>query len=406
MNFPSAPMKIDRTAPAVEQGYFLRRIGDVYDALSVDPMLVIVISALVSFGIVMVASSSISFADHAYGDPWFFLRKHLVYLLIGLTGAVVIGAIPLSLWRQYGWVMLVGAVILLALVLVPGLGKSVNGSQRWLRLGPINIQASEVAKFCCVIFFASYFSKWQFKVSQNWRGVVKPLGVLMVVAFLILLEPDFGSTFVLVTTVLAMMFIAGIKLWQCLLLGLMAGGGFAALAVLTPWRLKRLQTFLNPWADQFDSGYQLTQSLIGFGRGEWFGMGLGNSIQKLFFLPEAHTDFIFSIIAEEFGLIGSLLVMGLFVVFIVKAFVLSRQAINRDNSFASYAAFGIGVMFAAQVIINVGVASGFLPTKGLTLPFISYGGSSLVVCCLFVGLLLRIQKELQPTLTPVLGAKT
>jgi cell division protein FtsW len=252
-----------------------------------------------------------------------------------------------------------------------------------------------------LIFFASFLSKWHEQIkTTNWQ-VIKPLGALAVVALLILAEPDLGTTAVICISVMAMMFLAGIKIWQCSIMATFAGGAFYALIIFTPWRLERLRTFLNPWEYQFDQGYQLSQSLIGFGRGEWLGLGLGRSIQKLSFLPEAHTDFIFAIVAEEFGFIGALVVLCLFSLLVVKAFVLARRAIQQDKDFACYAASGIGVMFACQVFINIGVASGMLPTKGLTLPFISYGGSSLIVSLMMIGLMIRIQKELQVKLKPI-----
>ncbi len=368
------------------------RMPQVASGFLADKSLLALVLVLLSFGMVMVSSASISFADQHYNDPWFFARRHLVFAVMGIFAALIVAMVPLSLWKDYGWVVLIISIALLVLVLL--IGTEVNSGRRWIRIGPINIQASELAKFCSLVFFASYFAKWQGKIKEKSSAVIKPMGVLTVIAALILMEPDLGSTVVLVTAVLAMMFIAGIRLWQCLIVAISAGGIFSYLVFATPWRLTRFKTFLDPWADQYSNGYQLSQSLIGFGRGEWFGLGLGNSIQKLFFLPEAHTDFIFSIVAEEFGFIGALIIVALFVALIFKAFALAKRAINQDSAFACYIAFGVGVMLACQAFINIGVASGFLPTKGLTLPFISYGGSSLIVTMMFMGLLIRVQKEL------------
>lgn len=375
-----------------------------FTGLLADRTLLLLILALLSFGAVMVTSASVNQAALAFSgidDPWYFAKRHLVFLVLSVAACAVVASVPLALWRRYGWVMLLAAVIVLIMVLIPGVGTEVKGSRRWLRLGPINLQASELAKFCCVVFFASYLSKWHQSLKQENLAILKPLGVLLLVAGLILAQPDLGSTVVLVTTVMAMMFVAGIKLWQLLLLVLLAGGAFVSLILPVSYRMARLKAYLDPWADQYGSGYQLVQSLIGFGRGDWLGEGLGNSIQKQFFLPEAHTDFIFAIIAEEFGFVGAVLVIALLSALIVKAFMLAKRAIYQDQDFACFAAYGVGVLLGCQVFINVGVASGLLPTKGLTLPFISYGGSSLLVTMMLMGLLIRVQKELQVSLKPM-----
>ncbi|TQV79424.1 putative lipid II flippase FtsW [Exilibacterium tricleocarpae] len=361
----------------------------------VDLELVAIIAALLTIGIVMVASASVGFADSVYGDPWFFVKRHAIYLLLGGLGGALVAAVPPVVWRDYGWVLLLLALLLLVLVLVPGLGRRVNGSQRWLIFGPITVQASEVAKFSAVVFFAGYLARRQLELRGGWSGIVKPTLLVAVIVFLLLLEPDFGSAVVICATVVAMMFLAGVKMWQFGLLTLLGGCGLALIAILSPYRMQRLITFLDPWADQFNSGYQLTQSLIAFGRGEWLGVGLGNSVQKLFYLPEAHTDFIFAIVAEEFGLIGCTLLIGLFVGLVFKVLDIARRAIVAGDAFASFAAFGIAILIGGQTFINIGVASGLLPTKGLTLPFISYGGSSLIVCCALMAFLLRLDWELR-----------
>lgn len=361
----------------------------------VDWGLVLTVAALLTFGLVMVASASIGFADSVYGDPWFFVKRHLVYLLLGCLGGALVAAIPAAVWRDYGWALLLLALLLLVLVLVPGLGRRVNGSQRWLVFGPITVQAAEVVKFCGIVFFAGYLARCQLQLRSSWRSIVKPVALVGLIVVLLLMQPDFGSAVVFSATVVAMMFLAGVRLWQFGLLTLLAGGGLVMMALLSPYRLQRLVTFLDPWADQFNSGYQLTQSLIAFGRGEWLGVGLGNSLQKLFYLPEAHTDFIFAIVAEEFGLIGCAALIGLFATLVVKALGIARKAIVAGDAFASFVAFGIAALVGGQTFINIGVSCGLLPTKGLTLPFISYGGSSLVVSCALMALLLRLDWELR-----------
>lgn len=361
----------------------------------IDWTLICLWFALMSIGLVMVSSASVSFAEAVYRDAWFFGTRHFVFMLMGLMLAAFVVCVPMSVWQRYSGHLLLIAIFLLVIVLIPGIGKKVNGSQRWLNFGLINVQVSEVAKFCAVVFFASFFARRYQELNQGWQGFLKSVMVVGVMAGLLLLEPDFGGTVVLAATIFALMFIAGVKLLHFMLLILGGAGSLAMVAIFSPYRMQRLVTFLDPWADQYDTGYQLTQSLIGFGRGEWFGLGLGNSLQKLFFLPEAHTDFIFAIIAEEFGLIGALIVIGLFVVLIWQIIQCARENLAAGKIFPALACFGIGVLFALQVFINIGVASGLLPTKGLTLPFISYGGSSLLICSVLIGFVLRAQWELK-----------
>lgn len=352
--------------------------------------------ALLSIGLVMVSSASISFSaasGYTHNDGWYFAKRHGIYLLMGLFLAAFVVTIPISLWEKYAGHFLLVTLLLLVVVLIPGIGRQVNGSRRWLNLGVIMVQASEVAKVCAIIFFASFFSRRFQELHFGWQGFLKPMSIIGIMVFLLLLEPDFGSSVVLCATVISMMFIAGVRMFHFLLLIGVAVSGMAAIAILSPYRMRRLITFLDPWADQFNSGYQLTQSLIGFGRGEWFGLGLGNGLQKLFFLPEAHTDFIFAIVAEEFGLIGATLVIAVFVALIVRVLMVAKNNFARGKMFAALATFGVGILFTFQVFINVGVSSGLLPTKGLTLPFISYGGSSLLICCVLMGFVIRAQWE-------------
>jgi cell division protein FtsW len=357
--------------------------------------------ALMSVGLIMVASASISFAALTYNDAWFFAKRHAIYMLMGIVLAMFVVCVPMSVWQRYSGHFLLITFFLLVIVLIPGIGKKVNGSQRWFGLGVISIQVSEIAKFCAVVFFASFFARRYQELHFGWQGFLKPLMVVGVFVGLLLLEPDFGSSVVLSATVFSMMFIAGVRMLHFMLLIIIGVGGMASVAILSPYRMQRLITFLDPWADQFNTGYQLTQSLIGFGRGEWFGLGLGNSLQKLFFLPEAHTDFIFAIIAEEFGLIGAIVLLGLFAALIMRIFTIAKQNLAAGKMFPALAAFGIAILFSFQVFINMGVSSGLLPTKGLTLPFISYGGSSLLICCVLLAFVMRVQWELAGFTPPV-----
>ena len=359
-----------------------------------DRTLLLATLAIATIGVVMICSASISFADHSYGDAFYYLKRHLIFLAAGLAVAVVFLAVPSRVWYRYGVPLLFLALLLLVAVLIPGIGRKVNGSQRWIPLGPINLQVSELAKFVVILFVAGYLERHQRQLRMQWKGFVKPVAVLALIVFLLLLEPDFGSAVVISGTVLGMLFIAGVRLWQFSALLLLGVSGLAGIALMSPYRVQRLVTFLDPWADQFDTGYQLIQSLIAFGRGEWFGVGLGNSVQKLFYLPEAHTDFVFAIYAEEFGLVGVAGVIGLYVLLVSRVLHVARRALGRQDWFAAYSCFGIAMLVAGQTFINIGVTSGLLPTKGLTLPFISYGGSSLLICSGMIALVLRISREM------------
>lgn len=362
---------------------------------TLDAGFVLAVATLMTIGLITVASSSLDFAGERFTDPWLFVKKQSIFLLLGCLGGLVIITVPMSVWNRYSGLFLILGLFLLTLVLVPGIGKTVNGSRRWLSLGPVSMQASEMAKFCLIIYFASYLARRHEELRTRWSGFFKMVFIIGLVVLLLLLEPDFGSSVVIAVTVGAMMFVAGVPLFRFLLLAAAGLAGLVSMAVLSPYRWERLVAFMDPWSRQFDSGYQLVQSLIAFGRGEWFGLGLGNSIQKLFFLPEAHTDFVFAIFAEEFGLIGALFLIGLYGFFIYKIIGLARLASEKGELFSSYIAFGIAILLALQVFINMGVAAGLLPTKGLTLPFLSYGGSSLLITCALVALILRIDMELK-----------
>ncbi|MCW8125624.1 putative lipid II flippase FtsW [Microbulbifer halophilus] len=360
----------------------------------VDWVLPFCVLALVSIGVVMVASASIAFAADIYGDPWYFLKRHLVFLAVGAGAALVVSQIPLSAWSKLSWPLLLFCCLLLVAVLVPGIGHEVNGSRRWLTFAGFTVQPAEVAKFCLLVFFASFLTRRNRQL-HHWSSFMVPVVILGLVALLLLAQPDFGSVVVISGTLLAMVFLAGARLPHTFLLVGLAASALALLALMSPYRLQRLTTFLDPWRDQFAGGYQLTQSLIAFGRGEWFGVGLGNSVQKLFYLPEAHTDFIFAILSEEWGMAGGMVVIGLFAALTWSLLRLVRDALAQEKFFAALLAFGIAVLLAGQAFVNMGVASGLLPTKGLTLPFVSSGGSSLVICCALFALALRLQAELR-----------
>ncbi|WP_177412407.1 putative lipid II flippase FtsW [Pseudomonas cavernicola] len=348
---------------------------------------------LLGLGLVMITSASSEVAAVQSGNPLYHMIRHLVYIVIGIGAAGLMMIIPLATWQRMGWMLLVAAFGLLVLVLVPGIGREVNGSMRWIGFGLFNVQPSELAKVFVVIFLAGYLVRRQEEVRESWMGFFKPFIVLLPMAGLLLMEPDFGATVVMMGAAAAMLFLGGVGLFRFSLMVALAVGAVFVLVQAQPYRMARLVTFTDPWADQFGSGYQLTQALIAFGRGEWLGVGLGNSIQKQFYLPEAHTDFVFAVLAEELGLVGALATVGLFVFVSVRALYIGLWAEKAKQFFAAYVAYGLAFLWIGQFLINIGVNVGLLPTKGLTLPFLSYGGSSLVICCACLGLLLRIEWE-------------
>ena len=358
-----------------------------------DRYLLLATITLLVFGLLMVASTSIVIAERLYHQPFHFLFRQLAYLVLGVMLGIFVFRMEIKFWQHLGIVLLFLSFVLLILVLVPKLGREVNGSMRWLGIGPFGMQVSEFAKVAVIIYLADYLVRHDREVRTRISGFLKPLCLLGVTAILLLREPDFGASSVIIVTSLGMLFLAGVRIWQ---FAVLFGGVVAALAVIaisSPYRMLRLTSFLNPWASQFDSGYQLTQSLIAFGRGGWFGVGLGDSVQKLFYLPEAHTDFLFAVLTEELGLVGGIVVLILFAIVVGRALAIGRKAYSENRHFGAYLAYGFGIEIALQVLINIGVNAGVLPTKGLTLPFMSYGGSSLLMMCMMVAILLRIDYE-------------
>ena len=362
-----------------------------------DQVTLLAVAGIVLLGLVMVTSASISVADRQMHEPLHYLQRQSIGLMLGILAAGVMMSVPSDVWERMAMPLLLVAFVLLVVVLIPGLGHEVNGSRRWLRLGFMNFQASEMARVLLLTYLSSYVVRRQAELKDELKGFLKPLGVLMGAALLLLIEPDFGAATVLMATGLGVLFLAGVKLRHFLALVTLAASGMAVIAVTSAYRLKRLTTFLDPWADPFNSGFQLTQSLIAIGRGEMFGVGLGSSVQKLFYLPEAHTDFVFAVLAEELGLVGVLVTLALFMVLVWRAFRISRLAAEAGLAFQAYCAAGFGIWLGLQTFINVGVNMGMLPTKGLTLPLMSFGSSSLLVTLGWLGLLLRINHEAHVT---------
>lgn len=358
-------------------------------------LLIAIIIFLLSTGLVMIMSASLEVATGLTGNPFHFVSRHAIYLLIGAFLATLVYQIPLERLASMGGALLLVGVLLLFLVFTPGLGHEVNGSRRWLKVGPITIQASELTKLFVLIYLSGYLVRRQNEVRHHWRGILKPLLILFFIGLLLLAEPDFGAFVVISFACMGMIFLSGVKLSRFALIVGVAILCAAVLAVLEPYRLQRVLSFINPWDFKYSSGYQLTQSLIAFGRGEWFGVGLGESVQKLFYLPEAHTDFVLAVLAEELGLVGVLVVSSCFLMITLIAFRFGFQAEQKHLDFYAYLAYGIGLSIGIQAFVNIGVNIGILPTKGLTLPLVSYGGSSLVVSMVMIAILLKIERELR-----------
>ena len=360
-----------------------------------DPLLIGPALALISVGLVAIASASIEYGDWHFSNPWHHSIRHGIYLGIATVTALIVYRVPLEVWQRTSGAWLLLAFVLLLLVLVPGIGRNVNGSQRWLPIGPLTLQPSEVAKFALVLYMSGFLVRHNELVRTHWQGLAKPVLVLALVAFLLLLEPDFGATVICAGTIFGMLFLAGARLHYVVMLITVAVGALALMVFSAPYRLARLTAYTDPWQDPYGSGFQLIQSLIAFGRGEWIGVGLGNSIQKLFYLPEAHTDFVFSIWAEETGLVGSVSLIFLYCLLVGRILQVGWRSEQQGQPFAGYVCYGVALIFSGQAFVNMGVSSGLLPTKGLTLPFISYGGSSLIVSFVMLAVVLRVEQVLR-----------
>lgn len=358
-----------------------------------DTVLLLAAMAILLLGFVMVASASLHLGEKMANDSFYFLKHQAVHIAIGCVTGLAVVQVKLETWEKWSVWLFIAGLVMLVVVLIPGVGKVVNGSSRWISILGLRIQVSEIFKLIAVIFMAGYIERQLQVVRTSAQGMIRPLGMLSVAAVLLLKEPDFGATAVIMTTALGMLFLAGARLWIFgLLLGLLVGIG-VTLVMTAEYRLKRVLSFVDPWQDPLDTGFQLTQALIAFGRGEWAGVGLGSSVQKLFYLPEAHTDFLFSIIGEELGLLGTSTVILLFMIVVWRAFTIGQLAERAGIRFAAFMAYGIGIWFGLQSFINMGVNMGLLPTKGLTLPLMSYGGGSMMVMCAALALLFRIRNE-------------
>lgn len=351
------------------------------------------VGVLAALGMVMVHSASVDYAARTTGQSLYFLLRHAAYLALGAIALALVVRTRVRWWEAAGPYLLLIGIALLVLVLVPGVGLQVNGSQRWLRLGMINVQPSELMKLFMVVYVAGYLVRKQEELGKFTTGILMIGVVVAVIGVLLLQEPDLGSVVVICLTVVTMLFLGGVRFGHFMLVVGAGIGGMVALTLIAPYRMNRVTSFLDPWADPYNTGFQLVQALIAFGRGEWFGVGLGASVQKLSYLPAAHTDFLLAVIAEELGFIGVLTVIALVGIIIVRAFAIARQAEAAGHTYGARLAEGIGMLLGGQAMINIGVNMGMLPTKGLTLPFVSYGGSSTIVSFVAVGLLLLVERE-------------
>ncbi|HEX6993177.1 MAG TPA: putative lipid II flippase FtsW [Gammaproteobacteria bacterium] len=362
--------------------------------VAIDPPLVAAAVGLAVIGTIMVGSASISIADNATGEPFYYLTRHLGALAIGAAAFALVAVLPVETWYRMSGLCALAAIALLVMPLVPSIGDSAKGASRWIAVGPVTLQPSEPARLALLLYVASYCVRHHADLTSRFIGFLKPLVVIGIAAVLLLEEPDFGAVVVLSGTTLGILFVGGARLRDVLFSVGTVGAVFTALAISSPYRRERLMSFWRPFDDAYDSGFQLVQSLIAIGRGDWFGVGLGESVQKLFYLPEAHTDFVFAVLAEELGLVGSTLVIALFAVLVYRAISIGQRSFAAGLPFHGLVALGIGMTLGVQAFINIGVNTGILPTKGLTLPLLSYGRSSIVVTLAALGLLFRIHHEL------------
>ena len=360
---------------------------------TIDKLLLTSVVGIVILGLIMVASASIDISEKQFGSPFHFLVRQMIFLFFALVIARFILRTPMEKIAAFSPNIFIVGLVFLIIVLIPHVGRSINGSSRWIGIGPIGLQVSEFAKLATILYLSGYLVRQNAQIQQHISGFIRPLCVLGIVVLLLLKEPDFGAAVVIISTAMAMMLLAGMRIRYFILLLAGVAGIFTLLAIESPYRLLRITSFLHPWVNQYGSGYQLTQALIAFGNGGFWGVGLGGSIQKLFYLPEAQTDFLFAVLSEELGLVGITCVFILYSLLVIRSLVIAKKAHYCGDYYSSYVAFGIGIWLGLQFLINVGVNAGVLPTKGLTLPLMSYGGSSLLIDICAIAILFRIDYE-------------
>tara|TARA_B100001113_G_scaffold348465_1_gene342358 strand:- start:1730 stop:2899 length:1170 start_codon:yes stop_codon:yes gene_type:complete len=364
-----------------------------FDYSKIDFILLSLFSVLSFSGLLILASASVHFSDSIYGNPSAIFNRQLFYFFLGLFGLLIFFILPLNFWIAYDRLFITLGFILLLLVFVPGIGFEVNGANRWIRVAGFGLQPSEIMKFLSILYVSCYSVRRIKEIQSHWIGFFRPAIIIVSIISIILIQPDLGSSAVIFASVLGVLFVAGVKIKQFFIVAFLGFVAVTLMIVFVPWRWERIISFIDPWSDPWGSGYQLTLSLMSIGRGDWFGVGLGQGLMKMGYLPDAHTDFIFSVIVEEMGILGGFTIVSLLFGLSFRIFFIGRESLLRKNFFGFYFSYGVALLLGLHTFINVGVACGLLPTKGLTLPLISAGGTNLIIVCLMIGLILRIDYE-------------
>ena len=364
-----------------------------FDFSKLDFVLVTLFLVLGFFGLLILSSASAHFSDSIYGNPSAIFNRQFFYFILGIIGLFACFLVPLNFWSSYDRLFITFGILLLFLVFIPGIGIEVNGANRWIRIAGFGLQPSEIMKFLSILYISCYSVRRIKEIQTHWLGFFRPALIIVSIISIILIQPDLGSSAVIFISVLGVLFVAGVKIQQFLVVALLGVFAITMMIIFVPWRWERIISFIDPWSDPWGSGYQLTLSLMSIGRGDWFGVGLGQGLMKMGYLPDAHTDFIFSVIVEEMGILGGFAIISLLFGLSFRIFFIGRESLLRKNFFGFYFSFGVGLLLGLHTFINVGVSSGLLPTKGLTLPLISGGGTNLIIVCLMIGLILRIDYE-------------
>ena len=364
-----------------------------FDFSKLDFVLVTMFLVLGFFGLLILSSASAHFSDSIYGNPSAIFNRQFFYFILGIIGLFACFFVPLNFWSSYDRLFITFGILLLFLVFIPGIGIEVNGANRWIRIAGFGLQPSEIMKFLSILYISCYSVRRIKEIQTHWLGFFRPALIIVSIISIILIQPDLGSSAVIFISVLGVLFVAGVKIQQFLVVALLGVIAITMMIIFVPWRWERIISFIDPWSDPWGSGYQLTLSLMSIGRGDWFGVGLGQGLMKMGYLPDAHTDFIFSVIVEEMGILGGFAIISLLFGLSFRIFFIGRESLLRKNFFGFYFSFGVGLLLGLHTFINVGVSSGLLPTKGLTLPLISGGGTNLIIVCLMIGLILRIDYE-------------
>ena len=364
-----------------------------FDFSKIDFVLVTLFLVLGFFGLLILSSASAHFSDSIYGNPSAIFNRQFFYFILGIIGLFACFFVPLNFWSSYDRLFITFGILLLFSVFIPGIGIEVNGANRWIRIAGFGLQPSEIMKFLSILYISCYSVRRIKEIQTHWLGFFRPALIIVSIISIILIQPDLGSSAVIFISVLGVLFVAGVKIQQFLVVALLGVIAITMMIIFVPWRWERIISFIDPWSDPWGSGYQLTLSLMSIGRGDWFGVGLGQGLMKMGYLPDAHTDFIFSVIVEEMGILGGFAIISLLFGLSFRIFFIGRESLLRKNFFGFYFSFGVGLLLGLHTFINVGVSSGLLPTKGLTLPLISAGGTNLIIVCLMIGLILRIDYE-------------